>query len=164
MIKKIITTIILILFTASSSGVVVFAFECTCKYNHSHYSIYQKTTCNDTANTHNDCGCCCDDEVNNNHYHNKTTNIIDNCGFHKIKILSLGIAIDINKKNIEKKIIHNNTTTPNFANKKINNIINSLTNNYIKKPPPFYDISMIIVKYIQTISSKTSDEVPILVS
>ena len=136
----------LILFTASTSRVVVFAFECS-ELGHLHFSIFHKVTCADYENE------ICYDHIN-----------IDNCccedkkvGTHYIKILSLDIDINIVKKHIEKISVPKHFI-PNYL---------SVNNNYISIPDNnFYlhtsnllpDISLQIVKYIKTITANISED------
>ena len=151
MIKKLISLLMLILFTASSSGVGVFAFECS-ELEHLHYSIFHKVTCADFeelddehnhSNNDDDCCCGCEDKEEGTHY---------------FKVLSLGIDLDIVKKIIEKISITKHFIPNNFLTNYKNNNQLLLNNYYIQKANQFTDFSLQIVKYIRTITSKTSEE------
>lgn len=159
MLKKIITTLMLILFIASSSGVVIFAFECT-EFKHFHISIFNKITCADfeeeiaehiNHNGHNCCGCHNKETIVQ--HNDNTINAIQKCGFQHIKVLSLGIVIDIAKKNIKNTTISYYNIYPDLLARQKDFIIHSLQNANIKKPSTFIDISLLIVQYIRTITS-----------
>ena len=156
----------LILFTTSSSGVVLFAFECS-EFGHYHFSILNKITCADFENeidTHkhlDDNDICC----HNKHTCNKTPNneietihTNENCGTSYIKTLSLGIDLDIVKKIIEKISVIKHFTQNNFLTNDKNNYQFLFDNSYIQKTNQFVDYSLQIVEYIRTITSKTSDD------
>jgi len=147
MLKKIIAIIVLFLFTASTSGIVVFAFECS-ELGHLHYSIFHKVTCEDVKNQideHKNIDECC-------HCENKED------GTHRIKVLKLGIDLDIAKKYTEKINIQKHFV-PNcfFTNNKPMDYAPLLVC-FIQKTIRVTNFSARIVEHIRTITSKTSEE------
>lgn len=98
MYKKIITFIVMFFFLIFSSGIAVFAFECSL-FNHVHFSLLKKVNCLDfhEENLHRDyidiehthcCDSCssCDSDMLYSTY-----NIKASCGNATVKILDLGI-------------------------------------------------------------------------
>jgi hypothetical protein len=158
--RKLVILLILILFVASSSGVVVFAFECR-EMGHLHFSILHKITCADFDDEDED-----DEHSNCNHQNNNCSHC--HCenkenGKLYIKILSLGIdIIEIAKKHIQSI----NTTQffiPDvFLAEYKNYLIKPNHNSYKPKTILFTDISNKIIEYIHKSTSNTSEEPPII--
>jgi hypothetical protein len=151
-INKIIATIMLILFTAFSSGGVVFAFEC-CDDEHYHFSMFSETTCCGDDATDEDCDCHKCDNLNTN---------LHKCELKFVKALALNIGIDlnINENNIkyiciEKNLYYHNSNA-NYTYL-LSLCSNKCPNAKYLKPP---DIKRFLVDYIRTISSK-NDEPPL---
>jgi hypothetical protein len=168
MLKRIITLLILLLFTASSSGVVIFAFECS-KFEHSHFSLSNKVSCFDFQDEifiHNisgqkgHCGCCQEEYSCNLDFITNTagTSIDNECGISSVKVLSLDIDTNIVQDDIIKARILLSCYSVYFLYSDFNFYALKENNKHISiifKPD---SISLKIVKYIQSITSNTSSE------